>query len=141
ARRRPARQRQTARNAQPFPEALESAHRAPRLRTVAAPPWILYFRLRTPSPCEVHHRSRSPVRGGPKKVRILRALIRDQPGHLGKLAQALGEVGANIGDITKLRVAGEYTARDFEIYIDDDAQLERLRSLVAKLDGITLESV
>jgi malate dehydrogenase (oxaloacetate-decarboxylating) len=81
------------------------------------------------------------VRGAPKKVRILRALIRDQPGHLGKLAQALGEVGANIGDITKLRVAGEFTQRDFEIYVDDDAQLERLARIVADLDGITIESV
>jgi malate dehydrogenase (oxaloacetate-decarboxylating) len=81
------------------------------------------------------------VRGGPKKVRILRALIRDQPGHLGKLAQALGDVGANIGDITKLRVAGEFTVRDFEIYIDEDAQLDRLREAVAGLDGIAIESV
>jgi malate dehydrogenase (oxaloacetate-decarboxylating) len=81
------------------------------------------------------------VRGGPKKVRILRALIRDQPGHLGKLAQALGDVGANIGDITKLRVAGEFTVRDFEIYVDEDAQIEQLRAAVAGLDGITIESV
>jgi malate dehydrogenase (oxaloacetate-decarboxylating) len=81
------------------------------------------------------------VRGGPKKVRILRALIRDQPGHLGKLAQALGEVGANIGDITKLRIAGEFTVRDIEVYVDDDAQLDRLREVVAPLDGITIESV
>ncbi len=81
------------------------------------------------------------MRGGPKKVRILRALIRDQPGHLGKLAQALGEVGANIGDITKLRIAGEFTVRDFEIYFDEDAQLERLRQIVATIDGITIESV
>jgi len=81
------------------------------------------------------------VRGSPKKVRILRALIRDQPGHLGKLAQALGEVGANIGDITKLRASSEFTVRDFELYIDDDAQIERLREIVANLDGITLESV
>ena len=81
------------------------------------------------------------MRGGPKKVRILRALIRDQPGHLGKLAQALGDVGANIGDITKLRVAGEFTVRDFEIYVDEDAQIEQLRAAVAGLDGITIESV
>jgi malate dehydrogenase (oxaloacetate-decarboxylating) len=81
------------------------------------------------------------VRGGPKKVRILRALIRDQPGHLGKLAQAIGDAGASIGDITKLRVAGESIVREFELYIDDDAQIERLRAIVEGLDGISIDSV
>jgi malate dehydrogenase (oxaloacetate-decarboxylating) len=81
------------------------------------------------------------VRGGPKKVRILRAFIRDQPGYLGKLAQAIGEVGASIGDITKVRVANDYNVRDFELYVDEQAQIEALRALVANLDGISIDSV
>ena len=81
------------------------------------------------------------MRGGPKKVRILRALIHDQPGHLGKLAQAIGDVGASIGDITKLRVAGESIVREFELYVDDDAQLEKLAQIVAGFEGISIDSV
>ncbi len=81
------------------------------------------------------------MRGGPKKVRILRALIRDQPGHLGKLAQAIGDAGASIGDITKLRVAGEFIVREFELYLDDEAQIEKLRRIVDGLEGITIDSV
>jgi malate dehydrogenase (oxaloacetate-decarboxylating) len=81
------------------------------------------------------------VRGGPKKVRIVRALIRDQPGYLGKLALAIGDVGASIGDITKIRVAGESIVREFELYIDDDRQIEKLRELAAGLEGIAIDSV
>ncbi len=81
------------------------------------------------------------MRGGAKKVRIVRAFIRDQPGYLGKLAQAIGDVGASIGDITKIRVAGEANVRDFEIYVDDDAQVEKLRAAVANLEGISIDSV
>jgi malate dehydrogenase (oxaloacetate-decarboxylating) len=92
-------------------------------------------------PTESLREPRIPVRGGPKKVRILRALIRDQPGNLGKLAAAIGDVGASIGDITKLRVAGESVVREFEIYIDDDAQIEKLARLVDGLDGVTIDSV
>lgn len=33
------------------------------------------------------------------------------PGYLGKLSQAIGECGANIGDIVKLRTTGNYNVR------------------------------
>ena len=76
-----------------------------------------------------------------RKVRILRALIRDEPGHLGKLAQTIGDGGIRIGDIVKLRAAGEYNVRDLELYVDSDAQLERVLREVERIAGIEVELV
>ena len=62
--------------------------------------------------------------GNEKRVRILRVRIRDEPGFLGQLAGALGEEGARIGDIVRVRIAGDHVVRDLELYLDDEAQLE-----------------
>ncbi|MEE9282216.1 MAG: malic enzyme-like NAD(P)-binding protein [Myxococcota bacterium] len=76
-----------------------------------------------------------------KKVRILRAVIRDQPGQLGRLAQLIGDVGASIGDIVKVRAAGEYNVREIEIYYDDEEQLEVLKREIGRAEGIELEQI
>ncbi len=76
-----------------------------------------------------------------KIVRILRTLIRDEPGYLGKLASAIGQAGANIGDITKLRVAGSYNVREFELYLENDRHLERVLEAVRRLEGIEVDAV
>lgn len=81
------------------------------------------------------------LRGSEKKVRILRVMLLDQPGHLGKLTQAIGDVGANIGDIVKLRTAGEYNVREFELYFDNEAQIDRLRAVIDGLSGIRFEDL
>jgi malate dehydrogenase (oxaloacetate-decarboxylating) len=76
-----------------------------------------------------------------QKVRILRAWIRDGPGYLGQLAQTIGNSGANIGDIVRIRTAGAFNVREFELYIDGDEQLERILDDVRRLDGIRIEAV
>jgi malate dehydrogenase (oxaloacetate-decarboxylating) len=81
------------------------------------------------------------VQESEKKVRILRALIRDEPGYLGRLATAIGDTGANIGDITKLRAAGPYNVREFELYLDSERQLDRVLDAVRRLEGIELDAV
>ncbi len=80
-------------------------------------------------------------RQGEKKVRILRARIRDAPGHLGRLATALGEGGAYIGDVVRVRAGGDHVIRDLEVYVDSDSQLEALLRRVARLDGVVIQGV
>ena len=76
-----------------------------------------------------------------KQVRILRAMIRDEPGHIGMLTQAIGDGGAGIGDIVKIRTAGEYNVRELELYIDSEDQLRLILERVALIDGIRVEAV
>ncbi len=76
-----------------------------------------------------------------KQVRILRAMIRDEPGHIGMLTQAIGDGGADIGDIVKIRAAGEYNVRELELYIDSEDQLRVILERVARIDGIRVEAV
>jgi malate dehydrogenase (oxaloacetate-decarboxylating) len=75
-----------------------------------------------------------------KQVRILRAMIRDEPGHIGKLTGAIGEAGADIGDIVKVRTAGEFNVREFELYVDGEAQLQAILERVEAIDGIRVEA-
>ena len=76
-----------------------------------------------------------------RKVRILRVAIRDQPGHLGVLAKLIGDFGASIGDILKVRAAGEYNVREIEITYEDERQLETLQREIEFADGISLEEI
>ncbi len=76
-----------------------------------------------------------------KKVRILQAAIRDEPGYLGKLALTIGEAGVRIGDIVKLRASGAFNVRELELYVDSEAQLELALAAVARLDGVRIERV
>ncbi len=76
-----------------------------------------------------------------KIVRILRAKIRDAPGYLGKLAQSIGDCGANIGDIVKLRTSGDYNLRELELYLDSEEQLEAILRELEPVDGIEVDSI
>lgn len=76
-----------------------------------------------------------------KQVRILRAMIRDEPGHIGKLTQAIGECGADIGDIVKVRAAGAFNVRELELYIDGEDQLRVILDRVGAIDGIRIDAV
>jgi malate dehydrogenase (oxaloacetate-decarboxylating) len=76
-----------------------------------------------------------------KKVRILRAMIRDEPGYLGRLAQTIGATGANIGDIVKIRSTGDFNVREFELYLDSEEQLQLVLDEIRRLDGIEVDSV
>ncbi len=79
--------------------------------------------------------------GSEKRVRILRAMIRDEPGSLGRLTAAVGEEGARIGDIVRVRIGGDHVVRDLELYLDDDAQLEAILARLSRLEGIVVQAI
>lgn len=68
-------------------------------------------------------------------------MIRDEPGYLGKLSQAIGECGANIGDIVKLRTTGNYNVRELELYLDSESQLQAIMVELDRLEGINVAVV
>jgi malate dehydrogenase (oxaloacetate-decarboxylating) len=68
-------------------------------------------------------------------------MIRDEPGFLGRLAVALGDEGARLGDIVRVRLGGDHVVRDLELYLDDDAQLEAVLRRLSRLDGIVVQAV
>jgi malate dehydrogenase (oxaloacetate-decarboxylating) len=79
--------------------------------------------------------------GSEKRVRILRAMMRDEAGYLGRLATALGDEGVRIGEIVRVRATGDYLVRDLELYLDSDEQLESVLQRVGKLEGVTAQAV
>ena len=81
------------------------------------------------------------VQASEARVRILRALIRDEPGHLGKLAQAIGDAGARIGDIVKLRAAGDFNVRELELYVDSEEHLAQILERIETLEGVEVDFV
>jgi malate dehydrogenase (oxaloacetate-decarboxylating) len=76
-----------------------------------------------------------------KLVKTLRVLILDQPGYLGRLCTAIGEAGANIGEIKTVGLGLVRNTREVTIYVDDEAHLERVAEAIRLLPGIELVEV
>ncbi|MCP4005718.1 MAG: NAD-dependent malic enzyme [bacterium] len=68
-------------------------------------------------------------------------MIRDQPGTLGRLTKTIGDTGVNIGDIVRVRLAGEYNVRDIELYASDDQQIDAMYRAVERLEGVRIEEI
>jgi malate dehydrogenase (oxaloacetate-decarboxylating) len=75
------------------------------------------------------------------KVRIIRAMIRDEPGYFGRLATAIGDEGVLLGDIVRVRTSGDFQVRDLEVYLDSQDQLGAILERAGKLEGISIQSV
>ena len=76
-----------------------------------------------------------------KLIKVLRVRLKDEPGYFGKLADAIGREGANLGDITRVRVTSHYVVRDVVVYIEDEKQLDRIVREIGKLQGIKVEEI
>jgi len=76
-----------------------------------------------------------------KLVKTLRVFIVDQPGYLGKLCSAIGEVGGNIGDVKTVALGLVRNTRDITVYVEDEAQLQRVVDAIRPLEGIELAEV
>ncbi len=70
----------------------------------------------------------------------LRVELANQPGMLARLTSAIGQHGANIGDIEIVQSEGPVLTRDVTVYSLGDS-LEALISTIKALDGIRLVNV
>lgn len=76
-----------------------------------------------------------------KLVKTLRVLIQDQPGYLGRLCTAIGEVGGNIGEVKTVALGLVRNTRDLTVYVDDEAHLQRVVDAIRPQQGIELVEV
>lgn len=82
-----------------------------------------------------------PVVADPKILRIFRVRVTDKPGYLGRLATLLGELDANIGDISIVNQGPDHITREISLQLKDDAHIQRVKDGLKKLDGVQLESI
>ena len=64
------------------------------------------------------------VKSEQKILRILRLKVTDKPGYLGKVATILGDVGANIGEISIVAQGPDFLIREISLQLDDEAHLK-----------------
>ncbi|MBI2561804.1 MAG: NAD-dependent malic enzyme [candidate division NC10 bacterium] len=76
-----------------------------------------------------------------KLVKTMRVFIQDQPGNLGRLCTAIGEVGGNIGEVKTVALGLVRNTRDLTVYVDDEAHLQRVVDAIRPLPGIELVEV
>lgn len=83
----------------------------------------------------------SQVKPTQKIIRILRLSVTDKPGHLGKIATLLGDLGANIGEISIVAQGPGFLVREISLQIEDEAHLAKVVGGLDQLSGVTLEGV
>jgi malate dehydrogenase (oxaloacetate-decarboxylating) len=76
-----------------------------------------------------------------KIIRILRMRVVDKPGYLGKIATRIGEMDANIGDVSIAGQGPDYLIREMSVSLKDDAHLQAVVESLSSIDGITVEAV
>jgi malate dehydrogenase (oxaloacetate-decarboxylating) len=72
---------------------------------------------------------------------VLRVRLKHRPGQLARLAAAVAEQGAMIGEIVVVAAGEETTDRELTIETTDDAQAERVIAAVGQVDGVELLAV
>lgn len=83
----------------------------------------------------------TPVRANAKLLRIIRLRVTDKPGFLGRIATLLGELDANIGEITIVSQGHDFIIREFSLQIDDEAHLQCILEGIKVLEGVQVEAV
>ncbi len=81
------------------------------------------------------------VRANAKILRIIRLRVTDKPGFLGKIATLLGELDANIGEITIVAQGHDFIIREFSVALDDDTHLSCILEGLKVLEGVQVEAV
>jgi malate dehydrogenase (oxaloacetate-decarboxylating) len=92
----------------------------------------------------VNERRRKPVlieKGADKIIKVLRVLIPDRPGSLGRILCTIGEQGAHIGDILRVRFGITHNVRDIEVYLESEDHLERVLAAIGTLEGVIIEEM
>ncbi len=81
------------------------------------------------------------VRANAKILRIIRLRVTDKPGFLGKIATLLGELDANIGEITIVSQGHDFIIREFSVALDDDTHLSCILEGLKVLEGVQVDAV
>jgi malate dehydrogenase (oxaloacetate-decarboxylating) len=76
-----------------------------------------------------------------KIIRILRLRIKDKPGYLGQIATLLGDMGANIGEISIVAQGPDYIIREISLQLEDEEHLTDIQAGVEALDGVDIDDV
>ena len=76
-----------------------------------------------------------------KILRILRLRVTDKPGFLGRIATLLGELAANIGEISILSQGPDFLIREISLQLADEDHLEKVKQAISALDGVTIVAV
>ncbi|HTY16388.1 MAG TPA: NAD(P)-dependent oxidoreductase [Myxococcota bacterium] len=74
-------------------------------------------------------------------LRTLRCRNANRPGVFGRLATALGAVGANLGDIRMVWMGPEHIVRDIDVLLESTAALERTVAAARAVEGVDLIDV
>jgi malate dehydrogenase (oxaloacetate-decarboxylating) len=74
-------------------------------------------------------------------LRTLRVSNLHRPGVLGRLATALGNAGANIGDIRTVRSGPDHIVRDIDILVEDEEELAKATAGLRALENVELLEV
>jgi len=73
-----------------------------------------------------------------KIVRTLRCKNARIPGVLGKLTTAIGQTGADIGNISTVHLGHHYTIRDIEVIIENVEHLAQVVREISKLEDVSV---
>jgi len=71
----------------------------------------------------------------------LRCKILDKPGMFAKLSNCLGQVDANLGEVSLLGLEEDHKIRDITVLVKNNEQLDKLLGLIKGVDGIELLGV
>jgi malate dehydrogenase (oxaloacetate-decarboxylating) len=73
-----------------------------------------------------------------KIVRTLRCKNARIPGVLGKLTTAIGQTGADIGNISTVHLGHHYTIRDIEVIIENKEHLVQVVREISKIEDVSV---
>ncbi len=76
-----------------------------------------------------------------KIIRILRLRVIDKPGYLAKIATSVGDLNANIGEISILEQGHDFLLREISLQLDDEKHLQQVIDDLSKLEGVKIDSV
>ncbi len=76
-----------------------------------------------------------------KIVRTLRCKNLNVPGTLGKLTSTIGDLGAEIGNISTVYLGNHYTIRDMDVLADSFEHLDRLIEEISSLRSVSVLQV
>ncbi|MDR3617383.1 MAG: NAD(P)-dependent oxidoreductase [Candidatus Obscuribacterales bacterium] len=83
----------------------------------------------------------TPVKPEQKIIRVLRLKVLDRPGYFGRIASRLGELKANIGEISIVSQGPDFIIRDISVQIQDDKHLAVVVAGIDEIEGVQFESV